>query len=76
MRDLIGNLIVPVLKITGFRFSKDYRYETTRFHTFVYRNVNVVAANIKAGPMKPLTKLKLLLVISALAYALAAHSFA
>jgi hypothetical protein len=49
MRDLLGTLMVPVLKLTGFRFSKDYRWETTKFHAFIYRHINVVAANIKAG---------------------------
>ena len=49
MRDLMANLIYPVLKITGFRFSKDYRWGVTAWHRAVYKYVNTIQANIKAG---------------------------
>jgi hypothetical protein len=49
MRDFNALLLVPVLKLTGFRFSKDYRYGTTLFHRLVYKTVNVVKANLTAG---------------------------
>jgi hypothetical protein len=49
MRDLTAVLISPVLKLTGFRFSKDYRWGTTRFHRAVYAVVSTVRANHLAG---------------------------
>lgn len=49
MRTIIAYLLVPVLKLTGFRFSKDYRCGTTLYHRMVYALVDVVTANIKAG---------------------------
>jgi hypothetical protein len=49
MRDFTAALIVPVLKVTGFRFSKDYRWGTTKFHRAVYALTNTVAANHMAG---------------------------
>lgn len=49
MRTFTARLITPALKLTGFRFSKDYRYGTTRGHRIVYRLVDVVAANLAAG---------------------------
>ena len=49
MRDMIANLIVPVMVVTGFRFSKEYRRAECGWKAFVYRNVNTVHANLKAG---------------------------
>ena len=49
MRDLTAVLISPVLKLTGFRFNKDYRWGTTKFHRAVYATVNTVRANHLAG---------------------------
>lgn len=49
MRRFNATLLVPVLKLTGFRFSKDYRHGSTRFHRVVYSAVDTVYANIKAG---------------------------
>jgi hypothetical protein len=49
MRTLTAALITPALKITGFRFSKDYRWGTTGFHRVIYRCVNTVQANLWAG---------------------------
>lgn len=48
MRNFTATLIVPIMKLTGFRFSKDYRWGTTMFHRIVYRMVDTVGANIKA----------------------------
>lgn len=48
MRDFTAILISPILKITGFRFSKHYRWGTTKFHSIVYRCVNTIRANIRA----------------------------
>lgn len=49
MRNAIAAVIAPVLKLTGFRFSKDYRWGTTRFHRVVYALCNTVGANLRAG---------------------------
>lgn len=47
-RTLAAKAITPILRLTGFRFSKDYRNGTTRKHRIVYALVDVVAANIAA----------------------------
>jgi len=49
MRDVLATIIAPVLRLTGFRFSKDYRWGTTRYHRMVYAVINTVGANLKAG---------------------------
>jgi hypothetical protein len=49
MRTAVAMILVPVMKITGFRFSKSYRREETLYHKIVYRMVDTVGANIKAG---------------------------
>ncbi len=42
-------VISPALMLTGFRFSKDYRWGVSRFHRAVYATVDTVAANHIAG---------------------------
>jgi hypothetical protein len=49
MRTLTAAIVTPVLKLTGFRFSKDYRWGVSRFHRAIYRCVDVVQANLWAG---------------------------
>ena len=51
IRTITAYAISPILRITGFRFSKDYRHGTTRFHRAIYRMVDTVTANY-AGGMK------------------------
>lgn len=46
---LVAVAISPVLLLTGFRFSKDYRWGTTKMHALVYKIVNTTAANRIAG---------------------------
>jgi hypothetical protein len=41
--------IIPIMRLTGFRFSKDYRHGTTFWHRAVYATVDTVGANIRAG---------------------------
>lgn len=48
-RTAVAYLIAPALMITGFRFSKDYRWGVSRFHRAVYAICNTVAANSIAG---------------------------
>lgn len=49
MRNLLAHILAPVLRLTGFRFSKDYRYGITLGHRVIYTLVNTVKANILAG---------------------------
>ena len=47
MRRIIDTLIGHTLRITGcrFRFSKDHRWGTTRFHAAIYCMVDTIGAN-------------------------------
>lgn len=49
VRKITAAPLVPVMMLTGFRFSKLYRHEVDRFHSLVYRWVDTVAANHWAG---------------------------
>ena len=42
-------ILTPVMKLTGFRFSRAYRRGDTRFHSFIYALVDTVGANIYAN---------------------------
>ncbi len=48
LRDLLAYILAPVMKRTGFRFSKDYRHGRTIAHRIAYRCVNTVRANLRA----------------------------
>jgi hypothetical protein len=48
MRNLLALAISPVLALTGYRFSKDYRWGTTHYHRIVYAIINTPRANIAA----------------------------
>lgn len=45
IRGILTHLIVPTLKITGFRFDKSYRHAETGWKAFVYRRVSTIGAN-------------------------------
>lgn len=45
MRKINAKILAPLMKLTGFRFSKKHRQE----ETIVYLIVDTVAANIAAG---------------------------
>jgi hypothetical protein len=49
IRQINGFLVSPILMITGFRFSKDYRWGVSCYHRIIYAMVDTVGANIKAG---------------------------
>ena len=49
IRDLNAVLAAPILKLTGYRFSKNFRHGVTVWHRAVYAMVNTVQANYKAG---------------------------
>jgi hypothetical protein len=51
MRDVTAVLISPVLRMTGFRFDKQYRWGVTRYHRAVYAMVNTIKANHLAGDL-------------------------
>ena len=42
-------ILTPVMKLTGFRFSRSYRRGDTRFHSFIYALVDTVGANTYAN---------------------------
>ena len=48
MRTATAYLLAPIMKLTGFRFSKAYRHGATAGHRLVYRCVNTVTANLLA----------------------------
>ena len=45
MRDLIAELLAPIMHKSGYRFSKDFRRGTTCYHRIIYRWLNTVLAN-------------------------------
>lgn len=49
IRTISAIILTPVMKLTGFRFSKSYRREDTKFHSIVYALVDTVGANIYAN---------------------------
>ena len=49
IRTISAIILTPVMKLTGFRFSRSYRRGDTRFHSFIYAVVDTVGANIRAG---------------------------
>mgnify|MGYP001572385276 CR=1 len=49
MRIVMAYLIVPIMYMTGFRFSKAYRHGISWRHRLVYRLVDTVRANRLAG---------------------------
>lgn len=53
MRTFNAYLISPALAITGFRFSKDYRWGISFGHRMVYRLVSTVVANLLADVISP-----------------------
>jgi len=48
VRTITACALLPFMYITGFRFSKDYRWESTLYHKLVYRLCDTVKANILA----------------------------
>lgn len=48
IRKINAALLAPILRLTGFRFSKEYRWGTTRTQRIVYQLVETVEANLRA----------------------------
>ena len=42
-------ILTPVMKLTGFRFSRTYRRGDTKLHSFIYALVDTVGANTYAN---------------------------
>lgn len=57
-RYLTASVIGLALRHSSFRFSKDYRHGTTRFHRFVYACISTVAANYIADGDNPMRWIK------------------
>jgi len=49
MKQAIIRMIVRIMVITGFRFSKDYRRGKTFYHRLVYHVLPCVEMNFDAG---------------------------
>jgi len=49
IRTLSAIILTPVMRLTGFRFSRSYRRGDTKLHSIVYAVVDTVGANIRAG---------------------------
>lgn len=45
MRETLAIIAAPLLRITGYRFSKRYRWGTTAWHRMVYRLINTIECN-------------------------------
>ena len=45
MRKINARILAPVMKLTGFKFTKAYRHGDTLFHSIVYSIVDTVEAN-------------------------------
>ena len=55
MRRFTASLLAPIMRATGYRFPKDYRWGLTRWHRAVYRCVDTVVANLKADRIPALS---------------------
>lgn len=49
MRELIAALIVPILIVTNYRFSKEWRQSETGFKAWGFKHLNTTQANIWAN---------------------------
>ena len=48
IRQMLALAILPIMKATGFRFSRSYRHEATLYHQAIYRMIDTVGANVCA----------------------------
>ena len=48
MRSITARALAPIMRVTGFRFSRDYRHGLTAWHRAVYACVSTVEANMRA----------------------------
>lgn len=71
IRKTTASMVSPIMAITGFRFSRAYRHEATRFHSIVYRFVDTVAANYTADDIETESKV----ILTATTFALIGFGF-
>jgi len=64
VRTLSANILTPVMRLTGFRFSRAYRRGDTKIHSIVYALVDTVGANMNAERESKLLTLFLSLLAS------------
>ena len=64
IRTLSANILTPVMKLTGFRFSRAYRRGDTRYHQIIFACVDTVGANMAAERESKLFTLSLSLLAS------------
>jgi hypothetical protein len=60
IRTISAIILTPVMKLTGFRFSKSYRHEDTKLHSEVYALVDTVGANTYANKSMQVLALSLI----------------
>jgi hypothetical protein len=60
IRTINAIILTPVMKLTGFRFSRSYRRGDTRFNSFIYALVDTVGANTYANKSIKVLALSLL----------------
>ncbi len=51
-RKVTAYIASPIMRITGFRFSKDYRHGKTFFHRIVYAIISTPIANSLADGIR------------------------
>jgi len=54
IRNITATIISPIIALTGFRFSKHYRWGTTAINRAVYALVDTVHANHLADRIRPM----------------------
>jgi hypothetical protein len=52
LAELTAYALAPLLALTGFRFSKDYRHGVTAFHRAMYAVISTPVANILADRIR------------------------
>jgi len=54
LRTIAATGISLIIALVGFRFSKHYRWESTRYHSVIYALVDTVHANHLAEKIRPM----------------------
>jgi hypothetical protein len=60
IRTINAIILTPVMKLTGFRFSKSYRHEDTKLHSLAYALIDTVGANTYANKSMQVLALSLI----------------
>jgi len=54
IRTITATIIAPIIALAGFRFSKHYRWGTTRANRTIYALVDTIHANCLADRIRPM----------------------